>query len=393
MKLRPSTALLLRFAAFIVLCTCLPVQFYFNWNAVRPDLTLFDDIPPENFTIEDFHRSLPYDDGEYDHDLVQTATQYFHLPNWSRSYESCESHPEISCFELIRAYEIVTQYIAKYDSDELVGYVKANIRASAPLHCRLATFYNSFIVALFTHRRLVLYTNETASIWLRSEHRSRFSVPVDFPRRSHIIANNFTFTCEELMVPRRVLEIDSCMWPQISYLHNDLGVKVRAAFGFHAAYYLCNYLFDINRQNCDLAPENVTAAVTHRGIEWTTDQRAFERKIVGCEGGFPLFFVHENESDNDETNLCKMQQMMSADKIAYSFGSVIPWFAMAMQGRKGAVVDLDGEKCMEMRNSQSGSIIHTYNPRKFFHYSTNNDFLVCGPNFNHARFFMRYLLW
>jgi hypothetical protein len=64
-----------------------------------------------------------------------------------------------------------------------------------------------------------------------------------------------------------------------------------------------------------------------------------------------------------------------------------------MQGKRGAVVDLDGRQCIELRNSQSGSIIHTYNPRKFFHYSTNNDFLVCGPNFNDARLFMRYLMW
>jgi hypothetical protein len=393
MKLRPVTLLFLRIAAFIILASCLPAQFYFNWSIPRPDITLFDDYPPENFTAEDFNRSLPFDEGEYDDTLVQIATDYFHLPTWSHAYSGCRSHPEISCFELIRAYHTVHNYLAKYNTNELIGYVKARLSASAPLHCRMATFYNSFIVALFTGRRLIFETNETRSAWLRPEHRTRFSVPAGLPKRSRIIANNFTFTCEELMVRNQVIEIDSCMWPQISYLHNDLGGRLRSQFGFHAAYYLGNFLFDIDPKNCALLDDNVTVAVTHRGKEFQMDRRTFERKMIGCESERNLVFLEENEAENDEENLCKIRQMMSADKILYSFGAVIPWFAMAMQGRKGAVVDLDGDKCMEMRNSQSGSIIHTYNPRKFFHYSTNNDFLVCGPNFNHARFFMRYLLW
>jgi hypothetical protein len=366
---------------------------YFNWNVTRPDTTLFDDVPPENFTIADFNRSLPYEDGEYDDSLVQVATDYFHLPTWSRSYSDCRSHTELSCFELIRAYRTVDSYLAKYNTDELIGYVKAVVNTSTSLHCRMSLLYNSFMVALFTHRRLVIETNGASPGWLRAEHRSRFGMGVQVPRRSRIIPNNFTFACEELMVTSQVLDIGGCMWPQISYLHNDLGGLVRSHFGFHAAYYLCNFLFDIDRPKCDLIGDNLTVAVTHRGKEFQMDRGAFERKVIGCEGGRDLAYIEENEADDDGENLCKMRQMISADKIVYSFGAVVPWFAMAMQGRKGAVVDLDGEKCMEMRNSQSGSVIHTYNPRKFFHYSTNNDFLVCGPNFNHARFFMRYLLW
>jgi hypothetical protein len=88
---------------------------------------------------------------------------------------------------------------------------------------------------------------------------------------------------------------------------------------------------------------------------------------MGCKGDPRLILIEEGERGNDDQALCKAREMIGADRIVYVFGSVTTWAAMAMQGRKGAVVELDGIHCIELRNSQSGSMIHTYNPRKFFH--------------------------
>jgi hypothetical protein len=195
------------------------------------------------------------------------------------------------------------------------------------------------------------------------------------------------------MLLDEVIELSGCMWPQISYIHTDLAPKVRSIFGFHAAYYILNLLIDIDRNNCSDFGPNVTIGATHKGGDWYLGEREFAARAVGCEGDHRFVLIDEDERENDDRALCKVRQMIGADKIVYAFGSVTSWAAMAMQGRKGAVVELDGDHCIELRNSQSGSIIHTYNPRKFFHYSTNNDFLVCGPNYNDARLFMRYLIW
>ena len=41
--------------------------------------------------------------------------------------------------------------------------------------------------------------------------------------------------------------------------------------------------------------------------------------------------------------------------------------AMEMQREKGDAVDIKRNYCMEFTNTQPGGLIHTYNPKKFFH--------------------------
>jgi hypothetical protein len=393
MRLNPRTGLLLRIVCFTLLCILLYLQWYFYWQVRWPDVTLFDDIPLENYTADDFNRTFPWESGTYDTSLLETATSYLHLPAWSPSHIACEAHPELSCFEMIRAYEKVESYMRLYSTNALVGCVKVSVSSSMALHCRLSSFYNGFLVAMFTKRRLVLSTDEFAPLWLRPEHRGVFAPPSDLPRRTHKIAHNYTFPCEELMVRARVIELSGCMWPQVAYIHSDLAPLMRAAFGFHAAYYVANFLFEVSGASCNSLGGIATVAVTHKGREWSLSKKDFAARAAECGDGANMTYIEEDENGEDRDNLCKMKQIIAAEKIVFTFGAVLPWFAMAMQGRRGAAVDLDGKRCIELRNSQSGSIIHTYNPRKFFHYSTNNDFLVCGPNFNDARLFMRYLMW
>jgi hypothetical protein len=380
-----------RVAGCILLSILLGFQFYVG-SVRRPDITLFDDIPSDNYTAADFNRTFPWETGDYDASVALEAASFFHLPTWSRSYRACEHHSEISCYELIRAYLHVSDYLAQYKSDQLVGYLAVNLPLSAALHCRISTLYNAFLIGLFTRRRIVLIANASIPTWLREYPHSLFQVPPAFPKKFRNIPHNYTFPCQELMLLDEVIELSGCMWPQVSYIHTDLAPKVRSVFGFHAAYYILNLLVDIDK-TCSDVEANVTIGATHRGYDWHLGEREFASRAVGCEGNHRLLLIEEDERDNDDQLLWKMRQMIGADKIIYAFGSVISWAAMAMQGKKGAVVELDGANCIELRNSQSGSIIHTYNPRKFFHYSTNNDFLVCGPNYNDARLFMRYLLW
>jgi hypothetical protein len=393
LKLRLRTLILVRVAGCIVLSTLLGFQVYYVVGIRRPDITLFDDIPPENYTIADFNRTFPWDMGHYDIGLAEAAAAFFHLPAWSPAYRSCDAHPEFSCFELVRAYLRVSSYFAKYDTDELIGYVKVNIPNRMALHCRISTFYNSFLISLFTNRRLVLITNGTTAHWLREPYRSRFAPPAGFSTKSRIIPHNYTFPCEELMRLDEVIEFAGCMWPQVSYIHPDLAHKIRSVFSFHAAHLILNLLVDVDAPGCASPHGNVAVGAFHVGAEWSLGERDFSQRASGCAGGHAMAVIEESEAEADAAHLCKMRQMIGAQKIVYAFGSVTGWLAMAMQGARGAVAELDGRRCIELRSSQAGSIVHTYNPRKFFHYSTNNDFLVCGPNYNDARLFMRYLMW
>jgi hypothetical protein len=124
-----------RIAGCILLSVLLGFQFYYVGGIRRPDITLFDDIPSDNFTAADFNCTLPWETGDYDALVAFEAASFFHLPTWSRSYRPCEDHSEISCYELVRAYFHVSNYLAQYKSDEFVGYVAVNLAPSAALHC------------------------------------------------------------------------------------------------------------------------------------------------------------------------------------------------------------------------------------------------------------------
>jgi hypothetical protein len=79
--------------------------------------------------------------------------------------------------------------------------------------------------------------------------------------------------------------------------------------------------------------------------------------------------------------------------MAWSFRPTQTWWAMAIRGQAAGVADKKGNRCFTARDSQSASLIRVYEPTKFFHCSSSNDFFVCGPNYNDARLYIRYLLW
>ena len=65
-----------------------------------------------------------------------------------------------------------------------------------------------------------------------------------------------------------------------------------------------------------------------------------------------------------------------------------------MQGRKGGFVNTIDKICVNVTNSQCGSLFHTYCPEtKYEIFRTNNRMFVCGPNVNDVRLYIDYLLW
>jgi hypothetical protein len=386
MKLRNRLHILLRIFLLILLSLILYAQVNLVGGNKRPNTRVFDTIKEEAFDPAAFNRSLPLETGNYNRELVAVATGYLNLPTWSPFYRSCENNSEFSCFELIRAYNTVHTYMKKYENNDLAGYVFVNLDQGLHFGCHLSAVYNGFLIALLTERKLVV-TNE---LWVRpsfdSEVRGQHS-SIDLP-------SNWTFPCEELIKRQEVLEIKGCFWPQVSYIHNDLGPKIRENFGIHAAHYIVNFLVNLSyARNCKLVKNETVVGVTHHDREWGFGEAEFSKRIAKCGYSADVKVIRDTEGNTDASNLCVLKRIINSESVVYLFGSVVGWFGMAMQGRAGAVVDLDGPSCMQLRNSQCGSIIHTYNPRKFFHFVVNNDFLICGPNYNEIRLFMRYMMW
>ncbi|OHT02005.1 hypothetical protein TRFO_31025 [Tritrichomonas foetus] len=398
MSRRQLITFYLQIVIIVSLACLLQYQFYAKNNPSRPDPRKYVDIEPENYKEDDFNQTLPFETGEFKDSEVDEATTFLHLPiSFSRGFVSCNESKEYSCFELIRAYKATKEYISLYESEQTKGYVIANLTSSeAPLHCLMSSFYNAFLLAMFTKRRLVLQTDEPDIFWLHSQVKPFFAPPLNLPKVPEVVLPfNFTYPCEDININDQILVINPCMWPQISYIHPYLAPRIRSVFGIHAAFYICNFLFDEYNAmiDCPQLPENSVACVPHTSKAWSINQNTFQKRMTECVGNYSVVMIEEDEEKNHTDQICMMKKLISADKIVYTYGSVLGWMAMAMQGGKGAAVDLDGPQCMEFRNSQSGSLIHTYNPKKSFHYSSNNDFLLCGPNYNDARLYERYLMW
>lgn len=390
---------IIKLVIIISLGYILHAQSYMKMNRPRPDPKNFEDIEPEHWTAEDFSKPLPFENGEFDESEVEEANTFFHLPYLlTPNFVPCNESDEYSCFELVRAYRATKEYLELYKKEGPQKYVVAELPSNATLACRMSSLYNAFLIAMFTKRILVLETDDPDVGWLHSQLKPLFTSKLNIPSKGLELPSNFTFPCEDVNVPNQSIIITPCMWPQISYIHPYLAPRIRSTFGIHAAFYICNFLFnEFNAMiDCEKVAYGTVAAVPHTSKKWRIKTDAFKNRMVQCIPKNKTFvIIEENEDKSEIDQICMMKKLVSSDKIVYSFGSVLGWMsmAMAMQREKGAAVDIDGSFCMDFRNSQSGSLIHTYNPKKFFHYSSNNDFLLCGPNYNDARIYERYLMW
>lgn len=321
---------------------------------------------------------------------ISQAEKFLHLPTLSNSYHH---HKEISCHELQTAYHTLQNYVSRFESGSLSGYVRVRLNSTMPVSCRMSTFYNAFIIALLTNRTLTLETNETDILWLRSEHVHRYNHSVT--GNSKHLSENYTFSCDSVFNNIEILEVSGCMWPQIAYVHKEMAEKLRRAFGIHAVYFIGNYLFNVNYSECTEDEEAVGAitVVSYSSAMWGMTADAVMRKSETCRNGTDVIVINVNEYEDAQKTMCKIRQMMRSTQIVFPFGAVVPWFAMAMQGAPGITTHRYMDGCIELGSSQAGSIVHTYNPMKKFHYAVNNDLFVCGENFDDVRLFVRDLLW
>jgi hypothetical protein len=189
---------------------------------------------------------------------------------------------------------------------------------------------------------------------------------------------------------------------------------LRANFGFHSAYFMGNYLYGDNEK-----PEKTCSALPIDGIEGYEfpkeagfkSPRDYDRLIGRCglhieksfivvlgiekvEGGYQEIVSVNRE--NVEEVVCAMRKLTGARRIIHTFGSRLGFWATALQGSSGGLVNGLDNICVNTTNSQQGSIWHTWCPsdRARHVFRTNSHFLPCTPNSTEDfRLFARYLFW
>jgi hypothetical protein len=182
------------------------------------------------------------------------------------------------------------------------------------------------------------------------------------------------------------------------YKHPIISEWLRGDFSFHAAYFMGSYLFGTARRPAKACMvSNAIDAV--EGFEYNDRDMVkpinFHRLVSRC--GFEpepkhIMIITSNQT---EQTACLLTKLMSARRIVHTFGSRFGFWATAMQGAAGGFVNSIDGICVNMTNSQQGSLWHTFCPpeKKDYIFRTNSRLYICGGTTGDIQLYIRYLLW
>lgn len=197
------------------------------------------------------------------------------------------------------------------------------------------------------------------------------------------------------------------------YTHVQLSGWLREHFSFHGAYLMGNYLFGSATRPSDgcVLRESIDAIEGFRfpGSDML-HPREFPQMLERCgvkaaasvivtnsqeqiSGAFREIVQAPNAKQDDA--VCHLRILVSARRIIHTFGSRFGFWATALRGAGGGFVNSIDRICVNMSNSQQGSIWHTFCPReKSEHiFRTNSRLYVCGSTTDDIKLYVKYLLW
>jgi hypothetical protein len=275
--------------------------------------------------------------------------------------------------------------------------------ADQPLADRLSLLYQGLQAAVFSNRSLATDHSRFPNIALPASVGDSAHEP-----SGPTIVGNFTFPCVDLSDRSPNLIFKGAAWPQVFYIHPRLAPWLRDTFGFHAAHFLGNYLFgDSDPPECRLSSGISAVEAFNFSVEGVAPPSEFGRLIGRCgvraeesaivvEGGETVEGFHSaaNVTGERET-VCALRSLTSAARIVHTFGSRLGFWATALQGRAGAVVNVAERICLNLTNSQQGSLWHTFCPNamRSLVFISNKVLFPCETSLENFALYFRYLLW
>lgn len=383
---------------------------------------------------QEFDLPLPLTDDKVSDKDIDWAIKYLRLPEWSSGYVNCRDYQkltpeqknstnhifEVSCFEIYRAAKTIKNWEENVEKGQTIGevFVDSNtgqFHSAEDFANALSMLYHGIQIAIAYNRKLTTTLNQYESGGLKlpavikndSDSKTElYPLPTDFQY------NSVQF---DRIPPNNTIVIKTVSWPQCFYTNHLIAPFLRAHFGYHAAYFLGNYLFGSSSK-----PNLPVSDPIEYGIEGflftgpgMNPPQTFHDKFPRC--GFQstdsimitndLNFTGSNAAfykqviifnlDKHEERSKMLYTLMSSKKIVQTFGSVLGFWSNAMQGRKGFYINAIDNICVNLTNSQQGSLIHTYVPwlKKHWMFLSNNHLYLYGDNIHDMELYMNYLLW
>ena len=349
--------------------------------------------------------SLPIETGPVSPKDVQWAVKYLRLPTWSAGYVPCDSpHSEVSCFEVVRAAKTIQSWETNCSNRLTNGvvYVSARRQKFTDL---LSMAYHAVQIAIATGRRVAMDTHLLRPLVLPKVLHSN-----DLLQSGVKIEADYRFSCCDVSLEVPNLRITGAAWPQALYTHHVVGPFLRAHFGYHAAYFIGNWLFgsDVDVGECatrrdwvvegwSLVPkhppriDSYPEALWKSGVEFEKAELVTNMREVK---GVYYSDVYSVKDTNDEM-ACALRKIQSAKRIIQTWGSMLSWWANALQGRPGMFVNWISMVPVNLTFSQQGSLWNTECDIELapYIYRINSWLYVCGPNIYDVKLYLDYLLW
>jgi hypothetical protein len=378
-------------------------------DSVTTSSPLFRNVT-EGFYTPDLRlaMSLPLTPGFTPRNSTDAAVTFLRLPTWSHGYHDCASEgSEVSCHEVVTAAAALKLWEKSVSSGQTTGYVWVNVK-DKPFPDRLSMLYHGLQIAASTNRGLHVDKKKFAPLQLPdSVHDTKDDLPGDEVKSDH------TFVCMDISARHPKLTFQSASWPQALYIHATIAPYLKEHFGYHAAYFLGNYLFgsiDRPASQCRtknsvhtvedfqylgdrdmLRPSKFNTLLGRCGVNASNSVLVFsgDESITGTYAS-----VHKLES-SAASQVCGLRILMSSKRIVSTFGSRLGFWATALQGNVGGFVNPLDKLCVNMTNSQQGSLWHTFCPREKSAcvYRTNSRLYVCGSTVDDIKSYIQYLLW
>jgi hypothetical protein len=334
------------------------------------------------------------------------ARSYLRLPEWSAGHIPCASPlSEVSCYEVFRAASVVRGWEQAVLANETRGAVYVDVNQQW-FPDRLSMLYHGLQIAIATNRSLFVNHTKFAPLLLpKSIGNATNANATDLP-------GDYRFCCCELAATQS-LRITGAAWPQVMYMHPIVAPFLRSHFGYHAAYFLGNWLFGAVEKpgpDCLAGDANVVESWRFRANDDVIHVNSWHGPASGCSPLSESILLTNEKGIEIKTNpyrhiqyigtdpidlVCSLRKMTSSKRIVQTFGSRLGFWATALQGVKGAFVNAQEAICVNLTHSQQGSLWHTWCPisKNDWHYRINWWFWVCGPNLEDARLYLDYLLW
>jgi hypothetical protein len=201
---------------------------------------------------------------------------------------------------------------------------------------------------------------------------------VTTPQEGSSLPTDYQFGCGDISPRFPKLQFTGSSWPQVLYTHPLVAPYLRANFGYHAAHFIGNWLFGTaTKPDCFLGAKQVVEA-----WKWPTDPdqlRAvdYRHKVPRC--GVPVeeavlisndptavaatgFEKTVTFGESNADMVCALRKLISSKRIVHTFGSRIGFWATAMLGTTGGFVNGIDRLCLNLTNSQQGSLWQAWFP-------------------------------